>query len=142
MSYKVHLDGYDQTDLITGKGPSARHEVFYFAEGTLGAVRIDDFKYRFIDQPSGWFGGTVKPDIPILTNLRLDPFERTGFTGAVEYFEWFKFQFWRFVYVQQQVGKLAQTAIEFPPMQKGASFNLEAVKDQIEKAVAGHGAGK
>jgi len=141
-NYKVHLDGYDQTDLITGKGPSARHEVFYFAEGTLGAVRIDDFKYRFVDQPNGWFGGTVKPDIPILTNLRLDPFERTGFTGSVEYFEWFKFQFWRFVYVQQQVGKLAETALEFPPMQKGASFNLDAVKDQIEKAIAAHATGK
>jgi len=38
-TYKVHLDGYDQTDLITGKGPSKRHEVTYFAEGTLGAIR-------------------------------------------------------------------------------------------------------
>ena len=37
--YKVHLDGYNQMDLITGKGPSKRHEIFYFAEGTLGAVR-------------------------------------------------------------------------------------------------------
>jgi arylsulfatase len=34
-SYKVHLDGYDQTNLITGKGPSNRHEIFYFTEGTL-----------------------------------------------------------------------------------------------------------
>src|SRR5947208_1349758 len=42
-SFKVHLDGYDQTDLLTGKGPSKRHEIFYFAEGTLGAVRLDDF---------------------------------------------------------------------------------------------------
>ena len=133
-TFKVHLDGYDQTDLITGKGPSKRHEIYYFAEGTLGAVRIDDFKYRFIDQPSGWFGGTVKPDIPILVNLRLDPFERTGFTGSIEYFQWFKYEFWRFVYVQQEVEKLAKTAIEFPPMQKGASFNLEAVKEQIQKA--------
>jgi hypothetical protein len=141
-TYKVHLDGYNQLDLITGKGPSARNEIFYFAEGTLGAVRIDDFKYRFVDQPNGWFGGTVKPDIPILTNLRLDPFERTGFTGSVEYFEWFKFQFWRFVYVQERVGQLAKTAIEFPPMQKGASFNLDAVKEQIDKAIAGHAAGK
>jgi len=73
-TYKVHLDGYDQTALITGKGPSKRHEIFYFAETTLGAVRIDDFKYRFLDQPNGWFGGTVKPDWPILVNLRLDPF--------------------------------------------------------------------
>jgi hypothetical protein len=41
-------------DLITGKGPSARHEVLYFTEGTLSALRIDDFKYRFTDQPNGW----------------------------------------------------------------------------------------
>jgi arylsulfatase A-like enzyme len=140
-TYKVHLDGFNQMDLITGKGPSKRHEVWYFAEGALGACRIDDYKYRFIDQPNGWFGGTVKPDIPILVNLRLDPFERTGFTGSIEYFQWFKYEFWRFVYVQQEVGKLAQTAIEFPPMQKGASFNLEAVKEQISKAAQVH-AGK
>ncbi|MGC1718216.1 MAG: arylsulfatase, partial [Isosphaeraceae bacterium] len=132
--YKVHLDGYNQLDLLTGKGPSRRHEVFYFAEGTLGAVRIDDFKYCFIDQPNGWFGGTVKLDVPILVNLRLDPFERTGMTGSLQYWDWFKYEFWRFVYVQQEVEKLAQTAIEFPPMQKGASFNLEAVKEQVLKA--------
>src|SRR5262249_47176545 len=45
-SYKVHLDGYNQLDFITGKGPSARHEVYYFTEGTLSAVRVDDFKFR------------------------------------------------------------------------------------------------
>ena len=72
-SYKVHLDGYNQMDLITGKGASTRHEIFYFTEGTLSAVRINDFKYRFTDQPQGWIGGTVKVDWPILTNLRLDP---------------------------------------------------------------------
>jgi arylsulfatase A-like enzyme len=136
--FKVHLDGYNQLDLITGKGPSKRHEIWYFAEGTLGAARIDDFKYRFIDQPNGWLGGTVKPDIPILVNLRLDPFERTGMSLSLEYFQWFKYEFWRFVYVQQEVGKLARTAIEFPPMQKGASFNLEAVKEQILKAAQAH----
>jgi arylsulfatase A-like enzyme len=138
-NYKVHLDGYDQTNLITGKGPSARHEVYYFTEGTLSAVRIDDYKYRFTDQPGGWLGGTIKVDWPILTNLRLDPFERTGMpsgaNGSINYYNWFAYQFWRFVFVQQEVGKLAQTALEFPPMQKGASFNLEAVKEQIEKAL-------
>ncbi|MGZ3434438.1 MAG: arylsulfatase, partial [Isosphaeraceae bacterium] len=100
----------------------------------FGAVRIDDFKYRFIDQPNGWLGGTVKVDAPILVNLRLDPFERTGLAGSFQNFDWFKYEFWRFVYVQQEVEKLAKTAIEFPPMQKGASFNLEAVKEQVLKA--------
>jgi arylsulfatase len=140
-TYKVHLDGYNQMDMITGKGPSNRHEVYYFTEGTLSAVRIDDFKFRFTDQPGGWLGGTTKVDWPILTNIRLDPFERTGMPsgdkGSINYYTWFAYEFWRFQFVQQEVGKLAQTAIEFPPMQKGASFNLEAVKVQIEAAIQG-----
>jgi hypothetical protein len=139
--YKVHLDGYNQLPLITGKGPSARKEVFYFAESTLGAVRIGDYKYRFIDQPQGWLGGTVKVDLPMIVNLRLDPFERTGLPsgggGSLAYFDWFKFEFWRFVFVHQVVGEYAQTFVEFPPMQKGASFNLDAVKAQAEKAIHG-----
>ncbi len=137
-TYKVHLDGYNQLDLITGKGPSQRHEIFYFTESTLGAVRIGDFKYRFIDQPGGWLGGTVKLDWPILVNLRLDPLERTGIGQSLYYGNWFSLEFWRFVFVQQEVGKLAQTALEFPPMQRGASFNLEAVKAQVEKAMTAH----
>ena len=141
-NYKVHLDGYDQTALITGKGPSTRHEILYFTEGTLSAVRIDDYKYRFTDQPGGWLGGTIKVDWPILTNLRLDPFERLGLpngaNGSLAFYNWFAYEFWRFQFVQKEVGKVAQTAIEYPPMQKGASFNLEAVKAQIEKAVAAH----
>jgi arylsulfatase A-like enzyme len=139
-TYKVHLDGYDQTDMITGKGPSKRHELFYLTESTLAAVRINDYKYRFTDQPNGWLGATEKVDWPILINLRLDPFERTGMpdgkSGSLAYYNWFAYEFWRFVLVQQVVGKAAESFIEFPPMQKGASFNMEAVKAQVEKAVA------
>ena len=134
-TFKVHLDGYNQMDLITGTGSSKRNEIFYFAESTFGAMRIGDFKYRFIDQPNGWFGGTVKVDWPILVNLRLDPFERTGLQGSLFAKDWWAYEFWRYVFVQQEVAKLAQSAIEFPPMQKGASFNLEAVKEQVLKAI-------
>jgi hypothetical protein len=49
--------------------------------------------------------------------------------------DWWAFEFWRYVFIQQEVAKLAQTAIEFPPMQPSASFNLSAVKEQIEKAM-------
>ena len=103
-------------------------------------MRIDDFKYRFTDQPSGWLGATMKVDWPILVNLRLDPVRahrharRQG--GSIAYYNWFAYEFWRFVFVQQEVGKAAQTFIDFPPMQKGASFNMEAVKAQIEKTIA------
>jgi arylsulfatase len=139
-TYKVHLDGYDQMDLITGKGPSKRNEIIYFAEGTLGAVRIGDYKYRFIDQPGGWLGGTVKPDMPILVNLRLDPFERTGLTGSLNNYTWFVYEFWRFVFVQQVVMKFAESFVEFPPMQKPASFNLEAIKEQVMQTAMRHAA--
>jgi arylsulfatase len=83
--------------------------------------------------------------VPGITNLRLDPFERTGFaenltkSGSLEFFQWYKYEFWRFVFVQDQVEKLAMTAIEFPPMQKGASFNLDGVKAKIEAARAAMG---
>jgi arylsulfatase len=137
-TYKVHLDGYNQFDLITGKGPSARHEIFYFTEGTLSAVRVNDFKYRFTAQPNGWLGATEKVDWPILTNLRLDPFERTGLNQSFFAGNWWAYEFWRFVFVQQVVAKLGETAIEFPPMQPSASFNLEAVKEKIQKAIAAH----
>jgi arylsulfatase A-like enzyme len=136
--YRVHLDGYNQLDFISGKTPTQRHELYYFAEATLGAVRVDDYKFRFIDQPQGWLGGTVKPDIPILTNLRLDPYERTGLTGSLAYFDWFKYAFWRFVFVQDVVMKFGESFIEFPPVQKPASFNLEAVKEQLKDAMAHH----
>jgi arylsulfatase len=137
--YKNHLDGYNQLDAITGKGPSARHEIFYLGESTVGAVRIDDYKFRFIDQPAGWLGEKTKPDVPYITNLRLDPFERTGWPnngtkeGGQQYFDWFKYQFWRFVFVQQVVAKELQTFLDFPPMQRGASFNLDAVKAEMAK---------
>jgi arylsulfatase len=145
-TYKNHLDGYNQMDLLTGNGPSARHEIFYFAEANLGAIRIDDFKYLFMQQPYGWPGEKVVTDLPTIVNLRQDPFERTpsvrGETlndAAGGYMNDFMArEFWRFVMVQQRVAELAQTAIEYPPMQSPASFNLAAVKEKIDAAMRSH----
>jgi arylsulfatase A-like enzyme len=140
-TYKNHLDGYNQLDAITGKGPSARHEIFYLSESTVGAVRIDDYKYRFLDQPDGWLGVKNHPDVPILTNLRLDPFERASWSsnltkdGSQNYMNWFLYEFWRFVFVQDTVAKELQTFVEYPPMQRGASFNLDALKAEMAKKI-------
>jgi arylsulfatase len=144
--YKNHLDGYDQMDLITGRGPSQRHELFYFVEAQLGALRVDDFKFQFIQQPYGWVGEKVATDMPTVVNLRQDPFERTPSVrgeslsdGAGGYTnEFFAREFWRFVMVQQVVGSLAKTAIDFPPMQAPATFNLSAVKAKVDEAVRRH----
>ena len=142
-TYKNHLDGYNQMDLLTGQGPSKRHEIFYFGGANLGALRLDDFKFTFYQQPWGWPGEKTTTDMPGLVNIRQDPFERTPNIrgespniGAFGYGnDFFAREFWRFVMVQQYVAKLAETAINYPPMQDPASFNLEAVKRKIEESM-------
>src|SRR5437867_4151943 len=145
-TYTNHLDGYNQMALIEGKGPSARHELFYFGGPHLGAIRLDDFKFTFFAQPWGWPGAKVTTDMPTMVNLRQDPFERTPTlnneslnNGGIGYVNDFMArEFWRFVLVQQQVAKLAMTEIKYPPMQEPATFNLDAVKQKIDAAMKDH----
>ena len=145
-TYKNHLDGYNQMAMLEGKGPSARHELFYFAGPQLGAIRIDDFKFQFIQQPWGWPGEKITTDMPMIVNLRQDPFERTpsirgeslNDMGGGYMNEFYAREFWRFVLVQKEVGKLAATAIDYPPMQDPASFNLTALKAKIDAAIREH----
>jgi arylsulfatase len=142
-TYKNHLDGYNQLDLLTGAGPSKRDELFYFGGPHLGAIRIGDFKYRFYQQPQGWPGPKVTTDMPTIVNIRQDPFERTPSTGEQSLNDlgggymndFYAREFWRFVFVQKEVAKLAETAIDYPPMQAPASFNLDAIKRQVEAAI-------
>jgi hypothetical protein len=132
--------------LITGKGPSVRHELYYFGGPTLGAIRIDDFKFQFYQQPYGWPGEKVTTDMPTIVNLRQDPFERTpsirGQTlndmGGGYMNDFMAREFWRFVQVQQTVAAAAQSFIEYPPMQQAASFNLAQVKEKVEQMMKLH----
>ena len=140
-TYKNHLDGFNQMDLLCGMGPSARHDVFYFGGAELGAIRIDDFKYQFYQQPFGWPGEKTTTDMPTIINIRQDPFERTpsdrGQTlneeGGGYLNDFYAREFWRFVMVQNAVAELAKTAMDFPPMQAPASFNLSAIKAKIQE---------
>jgi len=145
-TYKNHLDGYDQMDLLLGKGPSARHELLYFGGPHLGAIRIDDFKFQFYQQPQGWPGEKVSTDMPTIVNIRQDPFERTpsirsenmNELGGGYMNDFYAREFWRFVVVQRTVAELANSAIDFPPMQAPASFNLDAIKREIEEKIKQH----
>ncbi len=84
--------------------------------------------------------------MPTIVNLRQDPFERTPATrgetlnnlGGGYLNDFYAREFWRFVLVQQQVGRLAETAINYPPMQAPASFNLEAVKRKVDELMKEH----
>ena len=75
--FKVHLDGYDQRELLAGTGPSTRNEIFYFDDnGNLNAVRVRDWKAHFAFPATGSEGGAPNPlSFPRVVNLRMDPFE-------------------------------------------------------------------
>jgi arylsulfatase len=128
---------------LEGKGPSARHEIFYFGGAELGAVRLDNYKFQFYEQPEGWVGPKVTVGWPTIYNIRQDPFERTPILnlaqGAPASFNQFTGrEIWRFVGVQELVTKLGDTAVDFPPMQSPASFNLTAVKQKIQATIRAH----
>src|SRR5207247_8625510 len=97
---------------------------------------------RVLDTPQGWPGKKTRVSVPYMNHLRQDPFEPQGWPnngtkeGGQQYFDWFKFQFWLFVFAQQVMGKDLQTFLEYPPMQRGASFNLDAVKAEMAKKMA------
>jgi len=124
---KIHLDGYDQTDLITAKGPSKRKEFYYFTETKLHGVRYGDFKFLFVKQDK-WFNGVQQSMVtPLVTNLKLDPFER--FHVARGFDEWQENHAWTYAPAFEQVGVLLKSLKEYPPRQSSVDFNIdEAMK--------------
>ena len=77
-----------------------------------------------------------------VSGMRIGRVTRMGFDPNESFmsFEHFYGQnFWRLVYLQQEVAKLAETAIKYPPLQASASFNLDAVKKKVKEAQGAHG---
>lgn len=84
--------------------------------------------------------------MPLMYNLRQDPFERNPIQnygqGSGDYMSgFFAREFWRFVFIQDTVAKLGATAIDYLPMQDPASFNLSEVKRKIDSAIKAHEGG-
>lgn len=124
---RIHLDGYDQTAMITATGPTQRKEFYYFTETKLHGIRYGDFKFLFVKQDK-WFNGVQQNMItPLVTNLKLDPFER--FHEARGFDEWQENRAWTYAPAFGQVGVLLKSLKEFPPRQASLDFNLdEALK--------------
>ena len=92
-NFKVHLDGYDQRDLLSGKGPDKRREFFYWTDdGNLAGLRYEQWKAVFLEQKaegfSVWQQPMVQLRLPMLFNLRSDPFERAQHESG-DYVRWF-----------------------------------------------------
>jgi len=130
-TFKVHLDAYDMTGLLSGKGAGQRKEIFYFDDsGSLNAFRYGDWKVTFATKET-WWADVAKPrNVPLVINLRQDPFEVTQDAGM--YTRWYADKLWVMVPAQAIVGQFLMTFKEFPQRQKSASVNIQRVLDQMK----------
>ena len=137
-SYKVHLDGYNILPLLTGQtDKSPRKEIFYFSDdGDLTALRYLDWKMIFMEQKAQgtlrvWMEPFVALRVPLMFNLRRDPYERASITSNT-YYDWLLDRAFLLVPAQAYVGEFLATFKEFPPRQKAASFSLDQVMETLQ----------
>ncbi|MEP0641365.1 MAG: sulfatase-like hydrolase/transferase, partial [Roseobacter sp.] len=135
--YRVHLDGYNFLPYFSGeeeKGP--RDEIFYFSDdGDLMALRFNDWKLTFLEQKEwatfrAWMEPLVELRVPIIANLRRDPYER-GYRTSNTYYDWLLDRAYLLVPAQTYVGQFLETFVEYPPRQKAASFSLDQVMEKL-----------
>ncbi len=136
-NFKVHLDGYNFLPYLTGQEESSpRKEIFYFSDdGDLTALRYQDWKLIFMEQRAeatlqAWIEPFVPLRIPLIFNLRRDPYERSQITSNT-YFDWLLDRAYLLVPAQAYVGEFLKTFAEYPPRQKPASFSLEQVMEVL-----------
>ena len=93
-TYKVHLDGFNQLDYITGDADeSPRRHYFYVSDdGDMTGLRFDNWKFVFLEQRAAgtlrvWAEPFTELRCPKIFNLRTDPFERADITSNT-YYDW------------------------------------------------------
>jgi arylsulfatase A-like enzyme len=137
-TFKVHLDGYDQRDLLAGTGPSKRKEYFYWTDdGNLAALRYDRWKLLFMEQRAEglnvWQDPLVTLRLPKIFDLRADPFELAQHVAG-EYDRWRVDRLYLLVPAQDFVAQHLATYVDYPPRQKPGSFSLDHVLAKLQEA--------
>jgi len=142
VTYKVHLDGYNQLPYLTGQtDQSPRKEFFYFSDdGDLTGLRYDNWKAVFAEQRAPgtlavWAEPYVRTRIPKLFNLRSDPYERADVTSNT-YWDWYMDHTYLMLPVSEYVGAFLTTFKEFPPSQRAASFTIDQAMESLKGAAA------
>jgi arylsulfatase A-like enzyme len=135
-SYKVHIDGYDLAPALRGTAPWPRKEFLYWTDdGSVAALRYGNWKISFLVQEAEglkvWQQPFVQLRAPMITNLRMDPFERAEHENAMGYQRWYLDRMYLIAPAGGYVAQWLQSFREFPPRQKPGSFNLDRVMESI-----------
>jgi arylsulfatase len=135
-TYKVHLDGYDLGPALRGEGAWPRKEFIYWTDdGSVAALRYENWKITFLKQEGEGLEVWQKPftqlRAPMITNLRMDPFERAEEEHAIGYQRWYLEHMFVIAPAGAYVGRWLQSLRDFPPRQKPGSFNLDRVMESV-----------
>ena len=133
--YKVHLDGYDLGPALRGEAEWPRNDFIYWTDdGSVAALRYGNWKATFLVQRAHgldvWIEPFVKLRAPLLTNLRMDPFELAKDIG-MDYDRWFVEHMFMIAPAGAFVAQWLQSFKEYPPRQKPGSFNLDHVMEAV-----------
>ena len=143
-NFKVHLDGYDQRDVLAGTGGAGKRMEYYYwtDDGNLAGLRYDRWKMVFLEQRAEGLAVWENPLIPLrfpkLFDIKADPFERAQ-TEAGEYDRWRVEHAFVLVPAQAYVAAHLQTYVEYPPRQKPGSFSLDHVLEKLQQGGGGAG---
>jgi arylsulfatase len=135
-TYKVHLDGYNLLPALKGEGAWPRKEFIYWTDdGSVAAVRYGNWKITFLKQNAMglkvWQTPFEELRAPLITNLRMDPFERAEEENAMGYQRWYLDRMYLIAPAGAYVGQWLQSFRQFPPRQKPGSFNLDRVMEKV-----------
>jgi arylsulfatase A-like enzyme len=140
-TFKNHLDGYNFLPFFRGDVAEApRREFFYFTDSAdLMAVRYNNWKVTFKTIKGNLFTGTEEAtNVPLVTNLRQDPWERYQ-DESMMYARWWGEKLWTLVPASVIVGQFLQTFKEYPPSQTSGTFSVERALRMLEAGASGGG---
>ena len=83
-----------------------------------------------------WMEPFVPLRVPLIFNLRRDPYERASITSNT-YFDWLLDRAYLLVPAQAYVAQFLATFQEYPPRQKAASFSLDKVMESLQLPTGG-----
>jgi len=137
-TFKVHLDGYNLMPALKGEGEWPRKEFIYWTDdGSVAALRYNNWKVTFLKQNAiglrVWQHPFEELRAPLLTNLRMDPFERAEEENAMGYQLWYSERMFAIAPAAGFVASWLQSFREFPPRQKPGSFNLDRVMEAVTR---------
>lgn len=134
--YRVHLDGYDLTDYLSGDSDeSPRDQIFYFGQGgELNAVRWNDWKVHFAQLEGNITDAQrIETSWPTIVHLKADPYEHAWEHSGM-YLRWMADNMWLFVPIQDEILKFLGSMKDYP-FQEGQSLNAGGINYKSLKAI-------